>query len=239
MNDLSAGSDSDLRATRWRRRLAKAGLALLAALALYVAFEIGRYTAGYSIFAARHEHSILRNEINVLKRDNHLLQAHLVGLQTVNVGHSHEEQVVTRTIAHLQAQIARQREKLAFYRGVVAHGAPPLGLRVGEVLLSSGKTPRHYQVDMSLLRADRPDGVVSGTVSLSIDGQGGDTLSNHALTGAHAPLKYHFRYYQELKETLVLPSGFKPAHLTVTVHSDRRNVAPLIQTYPWSAVSVP
>lgn len=239
MNDPTTPPEPVPRAARWRRRATKVGFALLGVLVLYLAFEVGRYTAGYSIFAARRERDVLRTEVKVLKRDNHLLQSRAEQLQTVNVGHSHEEQVVTHTIAHLQARIARQREKIAFYRGVVAHGAPAIGLRVGEVLLSAGKHPRHVHVDISLLRADRPDGVVSGTVSLSVGGRAGTTLDDRSLSTAHAPLKYRFRYYQELKDVLVLPPGFKPAHLTVTVRSHRHDIAPLTQTYSWSDVSVP
>ena len=225
----------------WRRRAARAGLVLGVTLVLYASFEVGRFTAGYSVLAAIHEHTVLRGDIAALKRANRALQARAVELQTINAGHAHAEQVVTHTIAQLQAQIARQSEKLAFYRGVVAQGAPPIGLRVGEVLLSAGKRPLHFHVDISLLRTDRPDGEVSGTLSFSADGQGpGETsLSNQVLTGKRANLRYRFRYYQEFKEELVVPPGFRPTHLTVTVRSSRTNIAPLIQSYPWSAVSVP
>lgn len=225
----------------WRRRVAKIALTLIALLVLYLAFEIGRNSAGYSVLAAVHERDVLRNEIQLLKGDNHVLQTRVVELQTINAGHAHAVQVVTRTIARLQAKIARQSEKLAFYRGVVEPGAPPIGLRVGEVLLTPGKRPDHYHFHISLLRTDRPDGEVSGTVSVTADGNGpgGTTLDNQALTGHATLLKYQFRYYQEFKEDLVLPPGFTPAHLTVTVRSSRRNVAPLIQAYPWSAVAVP
>ena len=216
------------------------GLALGALLVLYLTFELGRYSAGYSILAAVHEHAVLAADIERLQHTQRTLEARVAELQTFNAGHAHAEEVVTHTIAQLQAQIARQSEKLAFYRGVVAQGAPPIGLRVGEVLLSPGKRPLHYRVDISLLRTDRPDGEVSGTVSLTADGRGpgGTTLGNQALLGKPT-LQYRFRYYQEFKEDLVLPPGFSPAHLTVTVRSGHPNVAPLIQTYPWSAVSVP
>lgn len=224
----------------WRRPVVKITLVVAAALVLYLAFETGRNTAGYSVLAAMHEHEILRSEIALLKRDNRALQARVVELQTINVGHAHAEQVVTRTIAQLQAQIARQSEKLAFYRGVVAQGAPPAGLRVGEVLVSPGKRPLHYHVDISLLRTGRPDGEVSGTVSLTAEGRGPGqtTVGNQAMIGK-PDLRYQFRYYQEFKEDLVLPPGFTPERLTVTVRSSRPSVAPLVQPYPWSAVSVP
>lgn len=240
MNTEDPAAPSETPPAPWRRRAARAAVAIGAALALYLAFEIGRAVAGYSIIAAVRERVRLDDRIAHLKRDNRALQAHLVELQTLDAGHAHEDQVVTRTLAHLQAEIARQSEKLAFYKGVVAQGTPPIGLRVGAVLLSGGKRPLHYQVDLSLLRADRPDGFVSGTVSFSVDGVGPGkaTLDERALTG-HAALAYRFRYYQQLKQDLVLPPGFKPEHLTVTVRSRRSTIAPLIQTYPWSTISVP
>ncbi len=241
MNQPAPATDPDERRRQWRQRTVRTGLALGAAVVLYLAFEIGRFSAGYSILAELHEHDVLRGQITALRGDNRALQAHVIELQTLNAGHAHAEQVVTRTIAQLQAQIARQQEKLAFYRGVVAQGAPPVGLRVGEVLLSAGKRPLHFHVDISLLRADRPDGEVSGALSFAVEGQGPGqtTLSNQTLTGKPTDLKYRFRYYQEFKEDIVLPPGFKPLRLTVTVRSSRTNTAPLVQSYPWSAVSVP
>jgi hypothetical protein len=225
----------------WRSRGMRIGLALGALLVLYLAFELGRYSAGYSILAAIHEHAVLAADIERLKHTQRTLEARVAELQTFNAGHAHAEEVVTHTIAQLQAQIARQREKLAFYRGVLASGAPAIGVRVGEVQLSPGKRPLHFRADLSLLRSDRPDGEVAGTVSLSVagSGPGGSTLNHQALTGHAADLRYRFRYYQEFKPTLVLPPGFKPERLTVTVRSSRPNIAPLVQTYPWSAISVP
>lgn len=205
------------------------------------AAERTRLAAGYSIIAAAREQDALHDTITRLEHRERALQAQLVEVQTVNAGHAHEVQVVTRTIADLQSRVARLSERLAFYKGVVAQGAPPIGLRVGEVLLSTGRRARHYRVRMSLLRTDRPDGVVSGTVSLSVDGvgPGGAKLDNRTLTGSAMGIPYRFRYYQELQEGLVLPPAFKPTHLTVTVRASHAHIPPLIQTYPWNAISVP
>lgn len=231
-------------ASKWARLrpgAMRTALALAALVVLYLAFETGRYTAGYSIISASQQHSRLSARIGRLQTANRTLEARVAELQTVNAGHQREDQVVTRTLSDLQGQIARQAEKLAFYRGVVAEGTPPIGIRIGEVHLTSGKLPLHFAVGISLLRASRPDGNVSGTLSLSVDGQGpaGSTLSDRELTGSHSSLSYQFRYYQQLTESIVLPPGFKPLHLTVTARSDRKNIAPLVQTYPWSAISGP
>ncbi len=224
-----------------RRRAVRIGLALGAALALYLTFEAGRFVAGYSIIAAVREQDAQQDTIVRLEHADRALQAQLLELQTVNAAHAREAQVVTRTIADLQAHVARLSEKLAFYKDVVAQGTPPIGLRMGEVLLSSGRRARHYHLHMSLLRADRPDGVVSGTVSVSVDGVGPGraTLDNRSLTGSSTGIRYQFRYYQELREGLVLPPGFKPKYLTVTVRARHAHIAPLIRAYPWNVIAVP
>jgi hypothetical protein len=213
-------------------------------IGLGVAFEYGQYRAGYSILDSMKEHARLQSTIDHLQASNRTLQARIIQLETANAGQAREDQVVTRTISELQAQVARQTEELAFYSAVVAEGAPAIGLRVGTVRLSAAKPADHYLVNVSLVRAGKTDGMTTGTVSLTIDGQGPGgkpaTLDGAALAaGGPAAVPYDFRYYQELDQAIVLPPGFHPAHLTVQVSSSRKDVAPLTQTFPWSAVVVP
>lgn len=225
-----------------RRLILTVTLVVLGIVGLYVAFELGRNVAGYNILSAIRERERLDRTVAQLKATNTALHARIIELDTVNAGHAREDQVVSRTIGDLQAQVARQTEELAFYRAVVAEGAPAIGLRVGTVRLTAAKPAGQFVVHISLVRAGKTDGMISGTVGLTVDGQdaGGKaaTLDNQALAGA-ADVPYDFRYYQELEQTVALPPGFRPAHLTVEVASSHRNVAPLTQTFPWSAVDVP
>lgn len=124
---------------------------------------------------------------------------------------------------------------------MVVQGAPPIGLRVGEMLLSTGRQARRHPLHMFRQRADRPDGVVSGTVRLSVDGIGSGqaTLDNRTLTGTATGIPYQFRYYPRVQADWVLPPGFKPKHLTVTVRTRQRPIAPLIETCPWNVICVP
>ena len=227
----------------WRTILT-AAIIVLGLVGLGVAFEYGQYRAGYSIIDAMKDHARLEAAIDRLEAGNRDLQTRIIALETANAGHAREDQVVTRTIGELQAQVARQTEELAFYSAVVAQGAPAIGLRVGTVRLSAAKPADHYTVNVSLVRAGKTDGMTTGTVSLSVDGQGAGgkpvTLDSQTLAaGGSATVAYDFRYYQELDQTVVLPAGFRPAHVTVQVSSSRKDVAPLTQTFPWSAVAVP
>jgi hypothetical protein len=226
------------------RTIVIVAIVVLGLVGLAAAFEYGQYRAGYSIFDSMKEHARLQRSIDHLQASNRTLQARIIALETADAGQAREDQVVTRTISELQAQVARQTEELAFYSAVVAEGAPAIGLRVGTVRLSAAKPAGHYTVHVSLVRAGKTDGMTTGTVSLTIDGQGAAgkplTLGSQALAASGAAsVPYDFRYYQELDQDVVLPADFRPEHLTVQVSSSRKDVAPLTQTFPWSAVVVP
>jgi hypothetical protein len=228
-----------------RRLILTIALALAVLIGLYVSFEYGRYVAGYNIVAVIQERARLNDSITQLKAANQSLQGRIIELETLNAGHSREDQVVSRTIGDLQAQVARQTEELAFYRAVVAEGAPPIGVRLGTVRLAASKPPGSFQVHVSLVRAGKTDGMTTGTVSLTIDGQDpkgkGMTLDAKALAGSadDPDVTYDFRYYQDVEQTITLPADFRPEHVTVQVSSTRKDIAPLTQTFPWSAVVTP
>lgn len=227
-----------------RRSILTVAVAVLVIIGLYAAFELGRYYAGYNIVSALQERAKFQQTTSQLKDSNRVLQARIIRLETMTAGHTREDQVVARTIGDLQAQVARQTEELAFYRAVVAEGAPPIGVRVGTVRLSAAKAAGNFLVHVSLVRAGKTDGMTTGTVSLAVDGQGPEgkpaTLDSQALAGSGATnVTYDFRYYQDLEQTVTLPPGFRPEHLTVTVSSNRKDIAPLTQAFPWSAVVVP
>lgn len=227
-----------------RRLILTIALAVAILVGLYAAFEYGRYFAGYSVFSVMQERTRLNDSISQLKASNQALQAHIIELETLNAGHSREDQVVSRTIGDLQAQVARQTEELAFYRAVVAEGAPPIGVRVGTVRLAASKPPGSFLVHVSLVRAGKTDGMTTGTVTLTIDGQDpkgkATTLDAKALAGSSDPdVTYDFRYYQDVEQTITMPQDFRPEHLTVEVSSTRKDIAPLTQTFPWSAVVTP
>jgi hypothetical protein len=226
-----------------RRLILTISLAVLMVVGLGAAFEFGQYRAGYNIATAIQERARLDGSIRELQSSNTALQGRIIELQTMDAGHSREDQVVGRTIGDLQAQVARQTEELAFYRAVVAEGAPAIGVRVGTVRLSSDKPAGHFLVNVSLVRAGKTDGMTTGNVTLTVDGQDAAgkpaILGSQALVGGTGDVAYDFRYFQDLEQAVALPPGFRPEHLTVEVSSTRRDIAPLSQILPWSAVLTP
>ena len=146
--------------------------------------------------------------------------------------------VIARGGVDLQAQVARQSQELAFYRGVVAQGTAALGIRIGEVRIAAGQKPGQFIVHLSLVRSGRPDNVATGTLVLSVDGESGGgsaTLELPALTaGKLREVPFSFRYFENFDQEIAIPPGFKPEHLGVEVRSSHKDVAPLAQTFLWN-----
>jgi len=226
-----------------RRILVGFLIALIGIVGLYVIYELGRYNAGYDRQAVMQQRTELEVKIEHLENDNRELRTRLVELDTIRLGSSREQAEVARSLGDLQAQVERQSQELAFYRGVVAQGAATLGVKIEDLRIRAKPEPSSFLVHMALVRSGRAEALAAGTLELSVDGElaGGEkTLDLATLTGGRQrDLRYDFRYFQDFDQELTLPSGFKPAHLVVEVHSSRRDVTPLSQTFLWSVEASP
>jgi len=222
-----------------RRLVIISVVAVLVAFALYIVYELGRFNAGYDRLAVAQQRTELEVEIERLGKSNRELRTQLAELDTIRIGRAREQAEVTRTIGDLQAQVARQTQELAFYRGIVAQGAAAVGVKVQQVHITPGTRAQRYMVHIALVRTVRPDSVAIGSVALSIDGAMADgkatTLDLSALTpGRQKELPFNFRYFENLDQDVALPAGFQPQKVAVEVRSSKKDVAPASQSFPWS-----
>jgi len=218
------------------RRALFIGGTLVGLFALYVMYELGRYDAGYNRQVAAQQRVELEVQIERLNRDNRELRTKLAELDTVRAGRARE-------MGELQAQVARQSQELAFYRGVVAQGATALGVKIEQLRITAGTKPATFIVHMSLVRSGRADTEAAGTVHLSLDGTysgSAKSLDLPALTGGRVrELRYNFRYLENFDQELSVPLAFKPEQLSVEVRSSRHDVAPLSQSFLWTVEASP
>jgi hypothetical protein len=227
-----------------RRIVLISGIVVVSLFALYALYELGRYDAGYDRLAVAQHRTELEVQIERLEKTNHELRTKLAELDTIRIGRAREQAEVARTIGDLQAQVARESQELAFYRGVVTQGAAEIGVKIGQVRISPGRKPGQFTVHLALLRSGRADNVVAGSLGLIVDGGAegkSDTpLDLSALTqGKLHELPFNFRFYQNFDQEIHIPAGYKPEHLAVEVHSSRKDVSPLVQTIMWSPEPAP
>ncbi|MBS0581450.1 MAG: hypothetical protein JSR36_19505 [Proteobacteria bacterium] len=230
------------RTRRWRVAVLAATL-LIGLFALYVVYEFGRYNAGYDRQAVAQRRTELEVKIEHLEKENREMRTKLAELDTFRVGRANEQAEVARAMGELQAQVAREAQELAFYRGVVAQGAASIGLKIEKLRISQGTRPGGFILHLSLLRSGRADGEISGTVQFSLDGTlagAARSLDLDAVSPQKAhEVRYSFRYYQNIDQEVVLPPGFKPEQVSVEVSSGKKDIAPLSQTFLWTVESAP
>lgn len=226
-----------------RRFFVGLAITLIGLFGLYVIYELGRYNAGYDRQAVAQQRTELEVRIEHLEAEIRGMRTRLAELDMIRLGRAREQAEVARSMGDLQAQVAKQSQELAFYRGVVAQGAATLGVKIEDLRITASPQPNVYVAHMALVRSGRAETLAAGTLLLSVDGELADkekTLDLATLSGGRQrDLRYDFRYFQDFDQELTLPAGFKAAHLVVELHSNRKDVTPLSQTFLWSVEATP
>jgi hypothetical protein len=221
-----------------REVLAGVGAALLAAIALYVAYEYGRAWAGFDSLHALRQRVELEARIDELESDERQMRAQIAELDTIRASQAQERAEVSRTIGELQAQVARQSQELAFYKGIVVQKANAADVAIQQLRITRGPEPHTYVVRLNLVQPARPDSQVSGMLLLNLEGRRGGKVASldlAALTsGKQREVPYSFRYFEKIDVSIAVPAGFEPERLNAEVRSSRRGVEPLRLTHLWA-----
>lgn len=221
-----------------RRRLLVGGGILLMLVALYAAFESGRLRAGYDSRATRARISDLRSEIRELEAESRRQRLQLAAQETDRVGQARERAELSKAIGDLQAEVGRQAQDLAFYRGVVGENLQAERVRIQQFKVVGNGGPDEYLLKLVLGRPLRPEDVVSGTVRITLEGMSASKPVNLDLgavsTVADGELKFSYRYVQTLEQAIRLPHGFEPARTTVELQPTGKGASPVRQTFLWA-----
>ena len=222
----------------WRRRVWLSLAAVATVLVVYGTYEWGRYDGNYSVLAALQERREHQAEMATLRDENARLRGQITTATTARSIDHQSYADVEKTLGELQAQVQRQREELAFYRGIVSPEDGQGGLRIQRLEVLSAAAPGHYKLRLVLMQSMRQDSVVSGAVKIELEGAQDKQpirlgLTQLGVARETGDLPFSFRYFQNIEQELVLPQGFEPSAIDVEVRTSRQQ--PLQQSFPWSA----
>jgi hypothetical protein len=221
------------------RSLAMLGAAVpLAALALYAAFEAGRWHAGFDKVAQIAASSRYEQRLQALQQENRGLHAQVAAFDTFRAADAREHAEFRQEMADLKAQLEKDQQDLAMYRGVVTPGRAGRWADVEQLRITAGVAARQFHLHLVLVQSGRPQSTLNGSLDLSIAGTAGgqgQSLPLSALTaGGEQSVDFSLRYFQAVDRDLQLPAGFVPAQLHVQMRSARAADAPLELSFPWS-----
>jgi len=225
----------------WRRRSVFIGAALGALLVLYGIYEWGRFQGGYSKFAEIQRRRELTSKVETLEEANAKLRTEIAAAQLARDIDRKAYADVEGTLADLQAQVLKHREELTFYRGIVSPEDGIGGLRIQRFQVLTGAADNHFRLRVVLVQSMRQESVVSGAMSIQIEGVRDNKPAALMLadaggeTRADGQVPFQFRYFQNLEQNIELPEGFEPKAVNVEVRSSR--IAPVRESFPWQVQS--
>jgi hypothetical protein len=159
-----------------------------------------------SLLAVQSENETLRQHAATLERSEQVARAANADLQ--------------QTLRDHQEQIAGLRADLAFYSRLTGGSGKRDGLNVHGVRAQSTDTARVYNITVTLTQNLRSGQIAAGRVRLDVSGVRGGKLTTLAWTEL-APdqdsngLAFSFKYFQQVKATVMLQEGFVPNRIRV------------------------
>jgi hypothetical protein len=237
VTDAAIDKPSQVGGSPWRQRWPWiAALLLVAASAFWLGHRQGQDAAGYDAAAGARARRTLESELARLESRNAKLNARVSELEMARRLDREAYGEVERTLGDLQSRLARQGDDLAFYRSIVSPADGVQGLRIQRFAVRPGTQPREFVFEVTLIQAMRQDSNVSGLAQVVIQGMEGARPTRYSLGQLlgkpHAELPFSFRYFQTIERAVVLPEGFQPFEVEVSVKAGRER-APVRQSFPW------
>ena len=208
-------------------------MGLLAVLALLLVgwglYALGRAGFGFGDTGPLSDAASLRRAVDARDATITELRLQVAELDTLKAAQEQERREVAQTIGQLQAEVARQRQQLEFYKGVVAAAEAPPEVVIRNFRIDGPQTGGRPMLRLSLAQPGNPRETVSGTVKVVLEGLQGTLAVRLALF----EIPYSFRYFENIERELVLPRGVTPERLAVEVAPAGRGARPVVQSLPW------
>jgi len=207
-----------------------AGLAIIfLALLGWGLFSLGRAGIGAGDTGPQSRPATLRQAIRERDELIETLRRSVAELEMLKGSQDRERQEVSRTIGELQAEVARQRQQLEFYKGVVANTEPPADVAIRNLRVDRGSTARRVQLRLSLVQPGNPRAMVSGRIKILIEG----SREGRPIRVTALEMPYNFRYFENIDRELLAPDGVSPERLQIEVEPAGRPGRPVVQSLLW------
>ncbi|MBT8419671.1 MAG: hypothetical protein KJO08_02295 [Gammaproteobacteria bacterium] len=147
---------------------------------------------------------------------------------------------INKTVESLQDDIRDAKEELAFYRGLVTSSDQGKGLTIQSFTLRPGDADHTYHYRIVLTRFQKDAKVAKGTVELSVIGKQEEGpirlgLSDMMIEGPDR-LVFQFKNFQKFEGYLILPTGFIPYQVVMTIDLKKKKAQRITKTVDWPSI---
>ncbi|MFQ5469895.1 MAG: DUF6776 family protein [Gammaproteobacteria bacterium] len=201
-------------------------------------FDYGRQRAGFDRQRADAE----RDKFKGLLRQS---QASIEGLRKQNARLTQAMEVdkfayseVEQSLQDLQNEVLDLKEELAFYRGIINPEDLARGLQIQSFRIEKGVEPGQYSYRVILTHYNNSAFRMRGNIQMAILGvhEGVEKLlsqSDFLANNSAKKINYRFKYFQELSGKILIPEGFVPVKVEITVIAKDRKKSSFTKSYQW------
>ena len=211
------------------RQLAVGAMALV--ICLLIGFASGQWFGKEAIS----ENGALIKQLTVTTDENQQLQKQLVAAELASNVQEQAARELRAQLSGLLSEKAELEEAVSFYRDLMEVGSEAEGLRVADLALFSTGTPSVYQFSVLITQVAENRKYVGGDVTIKVIGRKDEQRQTITFSQDNAvvgyPLKFRFRYFQDLIGQLKLPDGFRPERVSIDVR--QRNKPPISADFEW------
>lgn len=200
-----------------RQRWIRGALRVIAIVVIFLAgFAVGR-TFGFP--------DDLRARAHGLATRNAALEDQLQGLQQQQQTNSTALAALKSSLAGRDAELQKLQREQAFYARLIGIDSNRSGLGVHSMAVSPVAGTRAWNFTVTLVDTAENADAARGTLTLSIDGVSDGKLTtvgwaNLAAPAASDGVPFAFKFFQQLRGSFLLPKGFVPNRVTVTLHPE-------------------
>jgi len=233
----------------WRQALSLAAVVVLCAGGALGAYHLGRAMAGLDAsFLASMERRYAASQQTIEQLEARLIESDL------SRGIDQEAaQALKEDIRLLKDEVAALTEEVTFYKSLMAPSSLAKGLQIADFELTAMEQQGQYRFHLLLTQVESRRDWVQGEASLEVEGRmtlagGAETDGIDSATdngervlplteigeGDSYPLKFRFRYFQDLTGVISLPQGFEPERIVVKAGKGGVNSKALSRTFDWT-----
>ncbi len=214
------------------------GVVLLLLVSTSATYFAGRYQLAKRMEEKTRAFQQTEAQLVQLKDENNTLRLRLAAAeQSVTIG-EHVGESVREELVQKESEIAELRQKVSFYRGIMAPEDGSGGVSISNFSIFETSGARRYQYKLLVQQSAVRHQLVTGTVNFTVVGKVGGqaqryTLNDLSSEGNSPLIPLRFKYFQNIEGELQLPEGFEPEGVELSLKSNRRKGFSIDQRYGW------